>query len=358
MKLALSLASLGRGFTTPNPLVGAVVVKDGRIVGVGYHKGKGLPHAEALAIEDAGDHAQGGTLYVTLEPHHFYGSVPPCTEKILEAGIKRVVVAVEDPNPKVRGKGIRVLMERGVEVEVGLMEEEARDLNAPYFKVMEEGRAFITLKLALTLDGFIADQEWRSRWISSEESRYWVHKLRGEVDGVLVGMGTILKDNPRLTPRLVSPSRVPYRIVFDPMLDIDERALVLRDPMMTIIVTTERGEKADKKGKLEALGCRVWVHGGEQIDIRGFLMRCAKEGIHHILVEGGSGVASQFLEAGELDRLVLFYAPKILGQGLSPFRKLRPLKVREALRFKLREFARTGEDLRVILEPIKDRGGR
>lgn len=350
MELALKLASLGVGFTTPNPCVGAVLVNNGRVVGIGYHKKKGMPHAEVLAIEDAKGHTDGATMYVTLEPHQFYGAVPPCTDAIIDARIKRVVVSTYDPNPKVKGQGIEILRKAGIQVDVGLFEGEARRLNAPYFKVMEKGKAFVTLKLALTLDGFIADKERNSKWISSEPALKEVHKLRGEVDGVLVGVGTVLIDNPILTPRYVHPARIPSKIIYDPSLDTPPSASLFTDCPKCILLTTERSDKA-KREKLRERGADIWILGNEKVDVNLFLTKAAQEGLYHILLEGGAGVSSLFLEANAVDRMMMIYAPRVIGEGLSPFSKLSPRLLKNSKEYKIISSRITGEDSILILEP-------
>jgi len=356
MELALKLASLGVGFTTPNPCVGAVIVNRGRIVGIGYHKRKGLPHAEVLAIKDAEGHTEGATMYVTLEPHQFYGVVPPCTDAIIKAKIKRVVVATIDPNPRVRGKGIEILQKAGIRVEVGLMEEEARRLNGPYFKVMEKSKAYVTLKLALTLDGFIADRRGDSKWISSEPSLKEVHRLRGEVDGILVGVGTVLKDDPVLTPRHVYPARLPFKIIYDPLLETPSNAMLFSDSSRCIFLGTERSDPK-KREELSKMGASVWLMGEKEVDIKLFLKKAAEEGIYHILAEGGAGLASLLLKESEIDRLIIFYTSKVLGEGLSPFGEHPPLFLKESKKFKIISSRIVGDDLMIIMEPSHTKEG-
>ncbi len=350
MALALKLASFGKGFSSPNPAVGAVIVNSGRVVGIGYHKRKGLPHAEVLAIEDAKGHTYGSTIYVTLEPHQFHGTVPPCTEAILDAGIKRVVVASLDPNPKVRGKGVKALKDRALQVEVGLMEKEVRELNAPYFKAMEKGEAFVTLKLAVTLDGFIADVEGNSKWITCEASRREVHRLRGEVDGIIVGVGTVKKDNPRLTPRMVYPAKVPQKIVYDPLLETPENSELFKEAGC-IFLTTERADERRMNRFLEE-GHKVWVLGADKIDLKAFLRKCVNEEMYHILCEGGAGLSSALLKNRLIDRLILMYSPKVIGSGVSPFKEIHPLRLKDALGFKPVHLERVDEDVVIHLEPI------
>ncbi len=310
MRIALDLARWHRGRTRPNPTVGAVVVKNHRIVGVGYHLGKGTDHAEVVALRAAGPHARGATMYVTLEPHSFHGTTPPCTEAIIRAGIAHVVVAVRDPFPRVRGTGIRQLREAGIRVTEGVLAEEARCLNEAYFKFHETGTPWITLKVALTLDGFIAQPDGRSQWITSEEARRWVHGLRGEHDAVLVGAGTVRQDNPLLTPREVLAFFFPKRLVLSRSLRFPQDARVFQTPPETVVITDVPNPRP--------LPVPLWQV--ESLDTpEPLLRRLASEGIQSVLVEGGARVFSWFLKYRAFDRLILIYSPKILGQGLAAF---------------------------------------
>lgn len=342
MALALQLAELGRGFTSPNPLVGAVIVKEGRILGVGYHKRKGEAHAEVRAIEDAGGKAPGATLYVTLEPHAFYGQTPPCTEAVIRAGIRRVVVGTLDPHPRMRGAGVRVLREAGLEVRVGVLEERVRAQNEVFFKNMEQGLPFVYLKLALTLDGNIASAQGASRWITGELARTWVHKLRGEVDAILVGAGTVQVDDPQLTPRLFCPARLPLRIVLDREGEVSPAAQIFQTPPPTLWVT-QNPEVRNRTPE----GVEVWVM--QPLEIPALLKALyERKGITSLLVEGGAETASSFLPY--TDKLLLFYSPRILGEGLKGFRGF-SLELSEAFSFEVRDLRTLGEDFLAILVP-------
>jgi len=341
MRIALYLARLGKGFTSPNPMVGAVIVKNGRIIGTGYHRGKGLPHAEAIAIEQAGEDAKDSTMYVTLEPHNFYGIVPPCTERIVQAGIRKVFVATIDPNPKVSGSAIRELRGAGVEVEVGLLELEARKLNEAYFTYWEKKRPFVILKLAVTIDGFIADYSGDSKWISSEESRRMVHRLRGEVDAILVGVETVNLDDPLLTPRLVFSKSSPKRFVIDPNLRIEKKRKILRQPPPTYIIT--QSEDVERLDELKKMGVNIWRF--DKITLRRVLSEMWKEEILTLLVEGGGLTVTNFLREGAYDLLQIFLSPKIIGVGKSPFEEIGSLPIKKPLELTLSKVERVGEDV-------------
>ena len=235
----LRLAEKGRGRTSPNPMVGAILVKDGEVAGEGYHAKAGEAHAEIIALQQAREEARGAALYLNLEPCTHYGKTPPCAPQVIESGVKRVVIGMEDPNPLVKGKGIEMLRRAGLDVEVGILEKECQRLNEAFCKYILKKEPFVILKVAATLDGKIATRNGDSKWISGEASRRFVHKLRDQVDGVLVGIGTVLKDDPQLTAR-IRGGRDPYRIVLDSRLKIPEEAKVIgTSPSKTIIATTE-----------------------------------------------------------------------------------------------------------------------
>ncbi len=318
MRQALRLAGLGRGKTRPNPMVGAVVVRDGRVVGTGSHPGPGLPHAELLALTEAGAAASGATLYTTLEPCcHLNKRTPPCTGAILRSGVRRVVTAMMDPNPQVSGKGVAVLRKAGIEVEEGLCLAEALHLNAPYVKFITTGCPYVILKAAATLDGRIATRSGQSQWITSEAARRDARKLRAEVDAVLVGVGTVLADNPRLTAR-ISGARNPLRVVIDPMLKtpMDSHLLMETDDAETLVVVTSRAPKR-KTALLQGRGVAVEVLPSQNgiIPFDLILSRLGQRGIMSLLIEGGSGVNGLALRSGIVDRVIFYLAPKLLGGG-------------------------------------------
>ncbi len=352
MRLALQLAELGRGFTRPNPMVGSVIVKNGRIVGVGYHKRAGLPHAERIALADAGEHAGGATIYVTLEPCTHYGRTPPCADAIIEAGLKRAVIATLDPNPIVNGKGVEKLRNAGLEVTVGVLRREAEELNEAFFKFMRTGRPFVSLKLAATLDGFIADAEGSSKWITNKLSRRFVHKLRGEHDAVAVGVGTVIADDPMLTARDFYPPFQPARLIIDSRLRIPENAQVVQtaSEFTTIVAATQKAahENPQKLQFLRAQGVQVWLLDADEngsVDLNALVKRAGEEKMQSILFEGGSRIAGRLIAQGLVDKLYLFTAPKLIGSGLPMFGGLRRLMHDASEGFELREIQRFGDDV-------------
>jgi len=317
MTIALDLAKKGEGFTSPNPMVGAVVVKDGKIVGQGYHQAVGLAHAEVNAIDDAGDSANGATLYVTLEPCNHTGRTPPCTEKILKAGIKRVVSAMYDPNPDVKGGGIAYLKEKGIEITTGVCEDEAKKLNEVFIKYIRTKLPFVIVKCAATLDGRIATRTGDSKWVSCETSRKFVHQLRHATDAIMVGIGTVKKDNPALTTRLDNiKGKDPVRIILDTHLSVSEDAQVLKnDSDAETFVITGDNIPADKKSKIASKKVKVIespLKDG-RIDFAFLMRHLGSLGITSIMIEGGGQVIASALAAKIVDKVMFVYAPKILG---------------------------------------------
>ncbi|MDA8084033.1 MAG: bifunctional diaminohydroxyphosphoribosylaminopyrimidine deaminase/5-amino-6-(5-phosphoribosylamino)uracil reductase RibD [Nitrospiraceae bacterium] len=312
IRRTLVLAARARGRTSPNPMVGAVVVKNGRIISEGYHKKAGTPHAEAIALEKAGEKARGASLYVSLEPCcHKDKRTPPCTGTIIAAGIRKVIVSMEDPNPKVAGKGIGELRRAGIEVISGVLEDRARILNEYYIKHILTGRPFVILKTAMTLDGKIATPEGESKWITGEKARRQVHRLRGEVDAVLTAIGTVNADDPSLTCR-TARGKNPLRIVIDPRLTIRPEAKVLCRPPDTILVTRKAGGSA-KKGLLRERGITVMEHDGDRPALDGLMRDLGARGITSVLIEGGSSLNASALDSGIVDKVMFFIAPKIIG---------------------------------------------
>ena len=313
MQLALELARFGAGDVNPNPLVGAVIVRNGLIVGRGYHRVFGGPHAEVFALEEAADQARGATLYVTLEPCCHDGKTPPCTDRIIEAGISRVVVATRDPNPLNDGKGIEALCSAGIEVVEGVLRVAAERMNEVFLTFMRTGRPFVHLKLAVSLDGRIATRTGHAKWISSKESRGAAHRLRRKYAGILAGIGTILSDNPVLTVRHVV-GKDPIPVVLDPAGRIPSEARLFARSPYPIIVTSEMNEA--KEAALTASGGRVWRVPrvpDEGFDLHSLLQRLGQEGIDSLLIEGGGRTAAHFLEAGLVDKVTFFVAPLLIG---------------------------------------------
>lgn len=321
MRRALDLARRGEGYTSPNPMVGAVVVKDGRIVGEGYHQAAGLPHAEVNALDDAGDKARGAILYVTLESCNHTGRTPPCTEKIIRSGIDTVVAAMDDPNPLVAGGGHAVLEAQGIQVHRGVYAAEARRLNEAFVKYISTGRPFVTLKCAATLDGRIATRTGDARWVTGPASRLQVHRLRHAVDGIMVGINTVRADDPSLTTRLpadVQPTpRDPVRIILDSRLSISENAGILRldSEAVTLIICAD-SVPADARDRIERPGVEVVAvpTGSDgRIDLAALMKYLGDRNITSLLIEGGSQVIAAAFTAGIVDKALFFYAPKILG---------------------------------------------
>lgn len=315
MKRAIAIARNATGRTSPNPLVGAVIVKDGRIVAEGWHRKAGTPHAEVHALNMAGELAKGATVYVSLEPCAHYGRTGPCAKALVEAGVSRVVMAMTDPNPKVAGKGIAILEEAGVDVTTGVLEEEAVELNEVFLKWMTTGKPFVALKTAMSLDGKIATATGQSQWISNEESRYEVHRLRDIHDGILVGINTALKDNPSLTTRLTEyEGKNPIRIVVDSQARLPLTSKLVQDGLAETIVATTAKAPAERVQTLEAAGVKVLTCGtGDSVDLELMMQKLGELRITSVLVEGGGSVNYSLLQAGLVDRVYAFIAPKLIG---------------------------------------------
>ncbi|MGA7876826.1 MAG: bifunctional diaminohydroxyphosphoribosylaminopyrimidine deaminase/5-amino-6-(5-phosphoribosylamino)uracil reductase RibD [Desulfoferrobacter sp.] len=326
MKEALRLAAKGRGRTSPNPLVGAIVVVKDEIVGKGYHEYVGGPHAEINALRDAADRVDGATLYVTLEPCNHFGRTPPCTKAVVEAGISRVVIGMGDPNANVKGGGAEYLRQHGLKVDSGVLQEECRRLNQSFIKYVTTGIPYVTLKAAMTLDGRIATRIGDSRWISNESSRRFVHKLRHDLDSILVGIGTAMSDDPMLTARTgnKAPSRQPVRIVLDTHLRIPMDSQLVRTAH-TVPVWVACGPNAptDRLHQLQERGVRILRLPATDgcIDLAELLKEIGKLQITSLLVEGGAHVLGSFVEQELADDFYFFYAPKILADpdGLPSF---------------------------------------
>ncbi|MDF2537195.1 MAG: riboflavin biosynthesis protein RibD [Herbinix sp.] len=321
MKRAMELAEKGIGFTNPNPLVGAVIVKDNIIIGEGYHELYGGPHAEINAFNNATADVAGATMYVTLEPCSHFGKTPPCAKAIIEKGIYEVVIAMEDPNPFVSGKGIKMLKDNGVKVTVGVLQEEGKRLNEIFLKYITTGLPFCLLKTAMTLDGKIATHTGDSKWITNEESRAYVHKLRHRFSSVMVGIGTVLQDNPFLNTRLPDQKcSDPIRIIVDTQAKIPLNANVLRidSAARAILITTELAPK-DKLHQLADQGVEIitaplWK---EQVDLIFLMKALAERNVDSVLLEGGSELNASALQTGIIDKVSFFIAPKIAGGSLA-----------------------------------------
>ncbi len=316
MRLALRLAKGGRGKVSPNPMVGAVIVKDGTIIGKGYHRAYGTAHAEVVALRDAGEAARGATLYVNLEPCNHTGHTPPCTRAILEAGIRRVVIGMRDPNPRVAGGGADTLRASGVDVTEGVLESQSRALNAAFIHFVTRETPYVVMKIASTLDGKIATKTGNSQWITGEKSLRWVHRLRGDLDAVMVGIGTVLKDNPTLTCRLPNPPHQPLRVVVDTRLKIPEDAnLVTTVHIAPLLIATGPEVDAAKKHRLQSRGVEILSVPlyNKKVDLRRFMAILAERSVTSVLLEGGARLNASALSAGIVRKVMIFYAAKILG---------------------------------------------
>lgn len=358
MTLALRLAAKGRGFTSPNPMVGAVVVSRGQIVGQGSHRKAGGPHAEVIALSQAGSRAKGGTLYVTLEPcSHVKKRTPPCVPLIVASGVRRLVAAMVDPNPQVKGSGLAQLARAGIRVDVGCLQAEATQLNEAYLHWVRTRRPFTILKAGMTLDGQIATAGGESQWITDEAARTHAHQLRAGVDAILVGIGTVLRDDPQLTARLAADPlrpfpRQPLRIVLDSRLRISLKAAVLQDQQQahTVIATT-KGASARKVARLKAQGIDVLVlpTTGGHVSLPVLWTRLGQLGITSLLVEGGSDLNAAVLRAELPQRLMCYVAPLLLGgqdaKGL--FGGESPRRLQDAVSLKNLRIEPIGRDMLV-----------
>jgi diaminohydroxyphosphoribosylaminopyrimidine deaminase/5-amino-6-(5-phosphoribosylamino)uracil reductase len=315
MRIAFQLAEKARGRTSPNPMVGALVVKGGRIIGRGYHRKAGEPHAEAIALKKAGWKAKGATLYVTLEPcSHTDKRTPPCTPLVLQSKVKRVVVSMVDPNPRVSGGGIRALRKAGLDVVTGVLEAEAKKLNEAYVKYINTGMPFVTVKIAQTLDGKIATASGESKWITGEQARAEGHRLRNSNDAILVGINTVLNDNPSLTTRIPG-GRDPIRVILDSRLRIPLNAKIITQKSLakTYIATLDTMPKG-KLVKLLDTGTEILLARGREgrVDLKDLIKMLGRFGITSVLIEGGAEVNASALKSGIVDKVVMFIAPKLM----------------------------------------------
>ena len=319
IKRALKLAAKAQGMTSPNPMVGAIIVKDGKLISEDFHRKAGDRHAEVLAIEKAGKKARGSTLYVNLEPCcHTEKRTPPCTKAILNAGIKKVIIGMKDPNPKVSGKGISELQSADIFVKSGILEDEAKRLNEVYIKYITTEKPFVILKIAMTLDGKIATPEGQSKWITGEQARRIVHRLRSRVDAIMTAIGTVKADDPQLTAR-IKGSKNPLRIVLDPNLEIPLNAKILQIPPETLIiarksvVTNQHSAVNEKEKMLLNRGVNIILYDGEKVNLDWLVKRLGEMQITSVLIEGGSSLNAHALEDGIVDKVMFFIAPMIIG---------------------------------------------
>lgn len=350
----MSLAAKAKGRTSPNPLVGAILVKDGMVVGQGYHTGAGTPHAEIHALNMAGSQAQGATLYVTLEPCCHQGRTGPCTEALIQAKVAKVVAAMLDPNPLVAGKGMARLQKAGIVTKVGLLEEQARTLNEVFITYMTQKRPFVLLKAAMSLDGKIATRTGESQWITGEEARIYGHQLRDCYDAILVGINTVLADNPSLTTRLPGRrGKDPVRIILDTEARTPPKALVLRQdsPASTLVVISAKAPE-ERVQALKNAGAKILKQELCQgrIDIKALLQDLAAREMTSLLVEGGGQVHASMLAAGVVDKVVWLIAPKLIGGSSAPgpVGGMGIASLQDAVELKQVSMKRFGADIGVI----------
>ncbi|MEE9605406.1 MAG: bifunctional diaminohydroxyphosphoribosylaminopyrimidine deaminase/5-amino-6-(5-phosphoribosylamino)uracil reductase RibD [Candidatus Scalindua sp.] len=348
MREAIRLARKGIGKTSPNPVVGAVIVRNGKIIGRGYHRKYGDWHAEINAIKDANSNVKGATAYITLEPCSHYGKTPPCVDTLIKERIGRVVVGTLDPNPSVNSKGIKTLKSKGMKIDVGILEDECRELNEHYFKFIKSGTPYVTVKYAQTLDGRIATKTGNSQWISSEALRKYVHRLRAVNDCIMVGVGTVIADDPQLNVRYVRGNN-PLRVVVDSKLRIPIKSFVLKDnnSHLTTIATTSKAPSR-KVTAVKGLGAEVLVvkkdkKGG--VSLRDLLRELGKRGIMSVMVEGGSEIVTSLLRANLVDKMIILTAPKIMGKGLEAIGDLGVCKIKDTIKFSSFKTMRKGDDL-------------
>jgi diaminohydroxyphosphoribosylaminopyrimidine deaminase/5-amino-6-(5-phosphoribosylamino)uracil reductase len=352
IKKTFNLAKKGEGFTSPNPMVGAIVVKDNKIIATGFHKKAGLPHAEAEALQKAKTSLRDATLYVNLEPCFHWGRTPPCVDRIIDSGIGRVVVATTDPNPRVKGKSIKKLKKAGLEVRVGIMETEAKKLNEVFFKNMQDGLPFVAIKVAQSLDGKIATKFKQSKWITHQKARFFSHRLRDRYDAVLVGVNTVIQDNPYLG----GTKKEPFRVVIDPQLRIPLNSfLVKRIPKKLIVFCSQKG--ARKRKKIDYLRRKASVYilkeKGGFLDLKEVLSILYRREIMSVFVEGGSTTWGRFFDQKLVDKIYFFFAPKIIGGSLalSSIGGRGVSKIKEATEVRGLEIKIIGEDFLITGYP-------
>jgi len=349
MRRAIKLAKKAEGFTSPNPLVGCLIVKKGKIIGKGYHHKAGLPHAEVIALQDAGEKAKNATMYVTLEPCKHLGRTPPCTSAVIKAGIKRFVIAMKDPNPLNNGRGITKLREKGASVTTGVCEKEAREINRPFIKYATKGLPFVTLKIAESLDGKIATSKGESKWISNSDSRQHVQKIRSYVDAIMVGSNTVIKDNPRLLPKGYY-RRNPVRVVVDSRLKIPlDSKLVKTAEKAPLIIATTKLSSERKKRLLNKKNVNVIVIKSSKtgVNLEDLLKILGRMGILHILAEGGAELAGSLCDKKLVDRILFFISPKIIGgrDAITSIKGRGVNRIKDALKLENVEVKRFKDDV-------------
>lgn len=356
MTMAINLAKGAIGQTSPNPVVGAVIVKNNEILGMGAHLKAGEPHAEVHAIRMAGEKTNGATMYVTLEPCSHHGKTPPCADLVIQSGIKKVFVGTTDPNPLVAGRGIEKLKKAGIEVELGLMQQEAAEINKVFFHYIRTGLPYVTLKTAMSLDGKTATVTGESQWISGAESREDVHLYRHQHDAILVGINTVLKDDPSLTTRLSSGGKNPVRVILDTNLRIPIQAKIVNDEQSASWIITGSNIDEQKRKILLEKGVKVLSTGEPTIPISKLLRLLGEHGLTSLYVEGGSGVHGSFLTEKAFQQLIVYLAPKLIGGKGAPtsFGGEGITSISEALALNIKDISKIGQDIRIIAEPLKE----
>jgi len=361
MKRALELARRGIGYTNPNPLVGAVIVKGGRIIGEGYHRAYGKEHAEVNAIRNSIEDVQGAVMYITLEPCSHYGKTSPCAKLILDKGIKKVVIALKDPNPKINGEGIKFLKNNDIEVVTGVLGEESRKLNEIFIKYISTDIPFCILKTAMTLDGKIATKTGDSKWVTSRESRKYVHSLRHRVSAIMVGIGTILQDNPYLNTRLKGiKGKNPIRVVVDTYgrMPLEANVLNINSDTKTIIASTKLASE-DKLKNFRLKGAEIIITPlkDNQVDLNYLMKILGKKNLDSVLIEGGSELNYSAVESGIVDKVNIFIAPKLIGgrNAKTPLGGFGKSFMEEAILLRNLQINRFGND--IMLEGYLKGGG-
>ncbi|MGG4492034.1 bifunctional diaminohydroxyphosphoribosylaminopyrimidine deaminase/5-amino-6-(5-phosphoribosylamino)uracil reductase RibD [Metabacillus idriensis] len=350
MKVALQLAEQGSGQTSPNPLVGAVVVKNGQIIGMGAHLKAGEPHAEVHALRMAGSQAEDSTVYVTLEPCSHHGKTPPCADLLISSKVKRVVVAAEDPNPLVAGRGIKKLQEAGIEVISGVLNNEAEELNNVFFHYIQTKRPFVTLKWAGSLDGKTATVTGESKWITGDSARKDVHKYREFHDAILAGVETVLKDDPSLTCRLENTKKQPVRIVLDTHLRTPETAALVNDGLSPVWIITGSEVASERIESFQKKNAVIIQMNTPAIEIESLLHLLGERNITSLFVEGGASIHGSFIESGLFNQVVSYTAPMLIGGKEAP-----PAvagagfsRINEAIRLRIKETEVLGDDLKLV----------
>ena len=354
MRVALNLAKKGLGHVSPNPCVGAIVVKNNKIVGEGYHSKAGGHHAEVMAINEAGKLARDADLYVTLEPCNHYGKTPPCAELIVKTGLRKVFIACKDTNPLVSGKGIEYLKSKNIEVEQGILESEAVNLNKGFFKRIKEKKPYITIKIASSIDGNTSLKSGESKWITSEYAREDVQKLRANACAILTGVGTVNNDNPNLNVRKRNSNLQPKRFILDSHLSIKPDLSILQQENIFLVYGDDLNNNFDNLIKTKAKLVKIPLKNN-QIDLPFFISHLEEYGVNNLLVEAGPNLTGSMIEAGYFDDVIIYIAPTLLGSDANNLVKLTQIKnIKQKIKFSFEDVRLIGPDLRVTLKAVKN----